>query len=500
MRRMQLRLPRLVASTGLVLALGIGCSSSSSDEEVSFPKGFLWGTATAAFQVEKGDAHTDWAAWVATDGKIKNGDSPDRGGPDAFAHVDDDIRLMKDHGLGAYRLSIEWGRLYPTRAAFDADTPDPDAVSAYDTLLGKLHAAGIVPMVTLHHFAFPDWLDDVTKPKEPQGWERPETVDLFVEFAKRTAARWGDKVDLWITINEPLVTIVTGYIQGGSPPGVLLDPGRAFAVAKTMVRAHAKAFDAIHAADTKDADGDGASALVSIAKHQRTFHPYDPTDPDDVAATDHVHYLWNLWFWNAIVHGDWDDDIDGSLDGPNDRRADPTLRGRADFLGINYYSDTLISAHRGIVIPIVKASVSQDHLPTDRPKTDVAWDIYPEGFQTVLLEAKPFALPVYVTENGLADRDDKNRARFLSEHLLRVGRAIAAGVDVRGYFHWSLIDNFEWQSGFCPKFGFASVDPQTGARSPRASFETYARIAKSGRLRQSEIDPLPAYVTGDFCN
>lgn len=459
----------------------------------------MWGSASAAFQVEKGNAHTDWGHWVATTGKIKNGDSPDVGGPDAFSHFDDDIKALKDSGQNSYRFSVEWGRIYPTRAAFDADTPDAAAVTAYDSLLSKLKAAGITPMVTLNHFALPDYLSDVTKPTAPQGWENQETTDLFVQFCSRMGKRWGDKVDWWVTINEPLVVVVAGYIQGGSPPGVVLDPTRGFAVAKAMVRAHAKAFDALHAADTVDADGDGKTALVSVAAHQRTFHPSDPTDPDDVTAAEHVRYIWNLWFLNALVKGDYDEDLNGDLTGSSDRVADPALKGRLDYIGINYYSDTLISAHHGVLIPIINAAVTQDHLTTGRAKTDVAWDIYPEGFKTVLGEAKAYGLPVVVTENGIADRTDRNRARFLAEHIYQMGWAMKEGLDVRGYFHWSLLDNFEWQSGFCPKFGLESVDPLTGVRTARSSVQTYKSIITANKVTKGQIAALPPYTDGTFC-
>ena len=495
----------------------VGCSSSGSGDgggadagdagdagsgarEVTFPAGFLWGTATAAFQVEKGDVHTDWSHWADTPGKIKNGDHPDVGGPDALAHVDEDIGLMTAEGHSAYRFSIEWVRIYPTRAAFDSDTPDAEAITAYTTLLAKLRAAGITPMVTLAHFALPDWLDDVTAPAMPQGWERPETSTLFVEFARRMAARFGKDVDWWITLNEPLNVVLAGYLQGSFPPGVVLDVSRAFAVVRAEARVHAAAYDAIHAADTVDADGDGKAAWVSFAAHQRTYHPLDAADPDDVAAAEHVRYIANLWFLNAVTHGDWDDDLDGTYDGPNDKRADPTLVGRLDYVGLNYYSDTLISAHRGIVIPVINAAILQDRLPTDRPKTDFFWDIYPEGFGTVLDEAKGYGLPILVTENGIADQADVSRGRFVAEHLFQLGLAIQRGADVRGYFHWAMVDNFEWASGFCPKFGLHTVDKATGQRTARESARVYTGIIRAGKVRQQDIDAMPPYGAPTPCN
>jgi beta-glucosidase/6-phospho-beta-glucosidase/beta-galactosidase len=502
----------------VVLALALvagGCGSSSSappqgdagtdagpppPAEVTFPAKFLWGTATAAFQVEKGDSHTDWAHWVAIAGKVKNGDLPDVGGPDALNHEDDDVGALKSSGQNAYRFSIEWARLYPTLADFTADTPDPAGIASYDALLTKLQAAGITPVVTLMHFALPDYLDDVTQAAQPQGWEQQMTSDLFVQYCSRIAKRWGDKIDYWVTLNEPLVNALLGYLQASYPPGVFFDINRTLAVVKAEARVHTRAYDAIHAADTVDADGDGSAALVSIAAHQRTFHPEDPTSADDVAATQRVEYLWNRWFFNVIVKGDWDDDFDGNVTGPNDKQADPSLKGRADYLGVNYYSDTLISAHRGIIIPVINAAVQQDHLPTGRPETDTAWDIYPEGFGAVLDEAASYQLPILVTENGLADRNDENRPRFLAEHLYQLGWAIQRGAIVRGYMHWALMDNFEWISGFCPKFGFFSVDPVTAARTARPSAALYGRIVQAGKVSTADILALPPYAPPTLCN
>jgi len=480
--------------------VALACSSTPDTPpppaSVTFPAGFMWGASTAAFQVEADDIHTDWSHWAAMPGKIKNGDTPDPNGPDSLDHVDDDVALLQSTHQNAYRFSIEWGRIYPTLDDFNDDTPDPAGLAAYDNLVDKLRAANVTPMVTLHHFAFPDWLSDVTDPNDPQGWERPGVVDQFATFCSRMASHFGDRVDWWITINEPLNVVVGGYIQGSFPPGLILNTDRGFAVAKIEVRAHAACFDAIHQADTVDADGDGKPAMVSLAKHLRTFHPYDDTDPDDQTAADRVKYIYNDWFLNAVVLGNWDDDLDGTLtDSPNDVTGDPTLVGRADYLGVNYYSDTLVSASRGVIIPVIDAAIYEAFMPTTRPKTDFGWDIYPEGLGTVLDEVKPYGLPVVITENGIADAGDVNRARFIAEHLYQAGWAIQRGVDLRGYFHWALVDNFEWANGFCPHFGLASYDPTTKARTARASARTYASIIQAGAVKQSDIDAMPPYAT-----
>ncbi len=463
---------------------------------VTFPAHFLWGSATAGFQVEKGDDNTDWAAWVAMSGKIQNGDNPDVGGPDALDNITADVADLVATHQTAYRFSLEWARIYPTLADFMSDTPDPAAITAYSSLLDALVAAKITPVVTLDHYTLPQYVDDVTMSSSPQGWELPSTTTMFVTFASRMAARWGGQVDYWLTLNEPLVYAVAGYLEGSFPPGALLDVDRCIAVIKAEVLAHVQAYDAIHAADTIDADGDGKAALVSVAKHQRTFHPLDSTSAGDIAAAKHVEYLWNQWFFNVIVDGNWDDAFDGSYTEPNDKMNDPTLKGRADFLGINYYSDTLVSATSGIIIPApVNASIEQAHLPTGRPETDVGWDIYAEGLGTVVDEAKSWGLPILITENGIADHADVNRPRFLYDHLYQLGWAMERGANVIGYLHWASVDNFEWASGFCPKYGLFSYDMTTEARTAKPSAMEYASIIKAGQVTLDDLTAAPAYAT-----
>lgn len=465
--------------------------------EVTFPKGFLFGSATASFQIESGNGNTDWGVWASLPGKIKNGDKPDDG-PDALAHIDEDVAALVASKQNAYRFSFEWGKLYPTREAFDADTPDPATLAKYEELVKKVRAAKLVPMLTLSHFSLPLWLADPRK-TGPFGWENPATVDAFAGYCSRIAKRFGADVDLWATINEPVVAPLAGYIQGGFPPGLTLEVDRALAVAKAEAYGHARCYDAVHAADTVDADGDGKAALVGPVLHQRDVLPKDPSDADDRAAADRVRYVNNLWFANATTRGDFDDDFDGKLDGPNDKKADPALANRADFLGVNYYTAMVASAAGGVILPRVNAVIKADHLESDRPKTDFYWDIHPQGFATILDEIADYKRPVYITENGIADSADKNRARFLSEHLFELGYAMKRGLDVRGYFHWSLVDNFEWNSGFCPRFGLLTFDPKTRARSVRKSVSTFTSIIEASRITQADLDALPPYAAPTYC-
>lgn len=491
---------------GLVSIAIAACSSDTSDPEpteepqpaeVTFGPGFMWGSASAAFQVEKGLANTDWGIWVKTPGKIKGGDDPDKGGADALAHIAEDIALLKATNQNTYRFSVEWARMMPTKDHMLRGEVDNAALEAYDKLFAALKAANIRPFVTLQHFSLPDYLSDPRKPNDPQGWERPDTIDFFAKWCEIAADLWGDQVDWWATINEPIVSPIAGYIQGNFPPGVVLAVDRALTVGKNQALAHAKCFDAIKRRDTKDADGDGTTSMVGIVQHQRAVEPEDPTYPDDVAAAERVRYVNNLWVLNAVVRGDWDDDFDGKLDGPKDRKGDPALA-KSDYIGINYYS-ALVATVNGIKIPVIDAFIKQDRLVNDRPKTDFFWDIYPKGFRIVLDEIRDYKKPIVITENGIADSKDVNRTRFLLEHLYELGKAKASGLDIRGYIYWSLLDNFEWASGFCPRFGLHSVDRTTGARTARPSAQTYARIAKDGRVTKAEMDAAPPYAPPTYC-
>jgi beta-glucosidase/6-phospho-beta-glucosidase/beta-galactosidase len=315
------------------------------------------------------------------------------------------------------------------------------------------------------------------------------------------AKQFGAQIDWWATLNEPTLPPLTGYIAGRYPPGILLDSQRAATYAKGEGIAHAKCYDAIHANDTVDADGDGKAALVSMVNQSRAVEPLDPTNPDDVAAADHVRYIANAWCWNLAVLGNWDDDFDGTLTGPNDRTADPALKGRADYIGLNYYTALYASARSGVIIPPpFNAAVQLDHLPNSRPKTDAWEDIYPDGFRIVIDALAQYNLPFVITENGIADSQDVNRPRFLLEHLFQVGWAMQRGLTILGYFHWSLVDNFEWDGGFCPKYGLESVDPTTGARTAKHSLSLFTSLIQKSKISQADIAAMPAYAPASPCN
>jgi beta-glucosidase len=456
--------------------------------EVTFPAELLWGATTTSFQVERGLGHTDWGIWAALPDKVEGGDLPDDG-PDALGHVREDVERMRAMGLTSYRLGLELARVYPSQEAFDANEPDAAGLAAYDELVNALVAAGITPMVTLHDYVWPAYLSDPLDGAQPQGWERIDARVAFEVWCHHMAAHFGDRVDLWITINEPTLEASAGYLEGSSPPGVS-DAERMTDVLADQLEGHARCYDAIHQSDEVDADRDGVAALVSIAAHQRAFEPADATRAADRAAAEHSRRFWNLWFLDAIVRGDVDENFDDAID----VEGDPALAGRADFVAVNYFGPAQIDAgsdeleHVGH-LPLLTG------LASARPKTDLGWDIDAPGLGRVLDEVAGYGLPIFVTENGVADAADHNRARFVAEHAWEIGLARARGLDVRGYFYGALIDGFEWAAGFCPRFGLYAVDFGSAARtrSETSAVAVLSALAGERYLDRERVEALAPY-------
>ena len=492
----------------------------------SFPPGFLWGSATAPYQVEGGLHHTDWNAWENMAGRIAHGDHADDG-PRSYTQFTQELDALVATHQNAYRLGLDWSRIFPTRDAWNrcfgaramplADftaacraAADPDGLAYYHRVLDAMAQRHLVPMVTLFHFVLPDYLDDLSQPYDSTGFVRDGIVDDFGAWSRFAGAEYGRQVDWWITFNEPLVIAAGGYLESIFPPGAPLDFNRVRRLVLNMIRSHGRGYDALHEADTftaagNDADGGvgstgGRPAMVSIASHNRVFRAARPGNADDERAAVSGAYINNALFLNAIVRGDLDVDADGSLDGPTDVRNDPSLRARADFIGLNYYGLTLM---RGIPsLPILHGLPQQTSLPTPLPKSDLDWDLYPQGFLLVLRELRPYGLPVLVTENGIADASGTNRPRYLAEHLAILARAIREGMDVRGYFHWSIIDNFEWAEGYCPRFGLYTVDytDPMRHRSPTPGADTLRTIIDANQVSDALLGSVPAYHPPQLCH
>jgi len=389
---------------------------------VDFPNGFLWGAATAAHQIEGNNVHNDW--WRAEEAGIL----PHRSGAacDSWNRWADDIRLLQDMGLNAYRFSVEWARIEPEPGHFDQT-----ALDTYRRMLEAMRSGGIEPLVTLHHFTNPAWLAD------RGGWSNLEVVPRFGQYADRLARTLGDLVSWWVTINEPSILGLKGYVNGSWPPFRTRDPRGYLSLMRYTTRAHML----------------GRQAL-------KASHP-----AAQVGVAFAVWPMQALRWWSPIDQlmarlGDW---------GWQGRVLNRTLRA-LDWIGVNYYSRTTVGWPRARTDVVSDSDV----------RTDFGWEIYPRGLYDVLLRVGRYGKPVVITENGIADRDDDLRPGYIVAHLREAHRAISAGVDLRGYMHWSLLDNFEWAEGFSQCFGLATRD-----RMLRSSAQVYGTIARANQVALS---------------
>ncbi len=518
------------ALAAIAMALSLPSSALAAQH---FPTGFLWGTAIAGFQTEAGqgrnlDPSSDWFAWThdpsnIADGTV-SGDLPEQG-PGHWRRYARDLDLAADElNNNAFRLSVEWPRIFP-RSTEDIDVgaridrrelkrldkrADQAAVRHYRKELRAAAKRGITPFVTLHHWTIPSWLHDpvATKaalagrgPDEPLpelaagGWLDPKTVDEFAKYAAYLGWRLGDRADYWNTLNEPLVQVTNGFVnvpglvEAYWPPGAFSFSG-AIAALTNLERANTVAYNALKRFDRADADGDRRDSRVGPVMNMIAFTPADPASTADQEATEHADYLFNRLFLNGVVGGDVDRNGDGAIGA---EEADLHRR-KADFVGLNYYFRGRVAAAGAPLtqsIPILDFLPSTSYATPAAPSlppcptscSELGAEIYPEGFRQVLGTASEYGLPLYVTENGIADADDDQRPGYLLDHLRQLRLAIRDDdLDVRGYFHWSLTDNLEWVYGYQPKFGLYSYDPETLKRTPRRSARLYGKIARRNAL------------------
>jgi beta-glucosidase len=422
------------------------------------PPGFWFGAATAAHQIE-GGTHNDWTEWEAIEGHIKNGDSSHIA-CNSWEQWPEDIQALEQLGANAYRLGIEWSRVEPEEDRYDAV-----AIARYRTIMQMLRARHIVPVVTLFHFTLPLWLS------ARGGFEDPSTIEAFANFAARMGQELGDQIDVWVTVNEANVYALEGYNAGIWPPGVK-DGKRQTIVYANLIRAHAAASRALRENDQVDADGDGKATFIGLAHHVRIFQPASSALLDQTITA-----LSDDYFNESLPRALHDGKIQMSIPGTYALDVhDDTLVGTTDWLGLNYYTRDHVRADLG------SATLSQQYVPQGRPQNDLGWEIYPEGLTDVLVRYARFGWPLLITENGIADQNDAKRSEFLQRHVFAIETAVRAGVDVRGYLHWSLMDNFEWAEGYAGKFGLFAIDFNDSAlrRTPRPSVATFR--AMSGNI------------------
>ena len=435
-------------------------STNPTSANRAFPTGFLWGTASSSHQVEGHNVNNQWAAFERLPGAIADGSTAGRA-CDWWSNAEADFDRMAALSLNVHRLSLEWSRIEPQPGRYDRD-----ALARYRAILTALHDRGISPWVALHHFTNPLWLE------AQGGWENPAVVPRFTAYARVAADHLGDLCTTWLTFNEPLVYLGQGWIRGAWPPQ-RPHPIRARRVFLHLLRAHAAAYRAIHAARP--------TVQVSIAKAMRRFAPLRPGHPGDRVAAWLRRYLYeDLWF-AATVRG-------RILPPLGIGQFDASLANTLDFIGVNYYARRWVRFS-----PDPRRIFAQEENPPGGELADPgnhgpATRFDPAGLTEAIRYVRAFGKPIYVTEHGLPDAADKRRPRWLLAHLAALHQAIADGADVRGYFHWTLVDNFEWTDGWSQRFGLIALDPVTQQRSPRPSAELYATIARANAIPAHLLD------------
>lgn len=438
------------------------------DAGPSFPDGFLWGAATSAHQVEGDNRNNQWWRFEQEPGRILNGDRSGRA-CDHWNRFDDDFALAAADHHNAHRLSLEWSRIEPQPGVFDAA-----AIAHYHDVLSSLRRHRLIPIVTLHHFTDPLWI------WERGSWENRETIDRFVEFAAFCGREFGGEVDWWCTVNEPDVLAFRGWSEGVWPPAKR-DNTTALAVMANLIEAHGRAYRALHQADTLDADGDGQAARVGFAKHAVILEPLRPWFAPDVLLRSFEHRVFNHAVLDAAISGRIDLQIPGAR---GVKREVAELRDSVDYVGINHYTRWK-----------VRAFARDAHVtPPGAVVNDLGWEVFPSGIASVVRDAARAGKPVLILENGVADAHDALRPRALVETLVHLSEAIAAGTNVIGYLHWSLLDNFEWAEGYHGRFGLYQVDfgNPTLPRTRTRSADLFSRIARANAIEADVLAEQPA--------
>jgi beta-glucosidase len=434
------------------------------------PPGFRFGASTAAYQIEgaaaeDGRGPSIWDTFSHEPGRIGDGSTGDVA-CDHYHRLDEDLDLMQRLGLGGYRFSISWPRIQPTGAG---DT-NPAGLDFYERLVDGLLERGIQPMVTLYHWDLPQALED------EGGWLNRDTADRFAEYAALVGERLADRVEHWIPVNEPNVVTMQGYATGAHAPGRTL-MFEALPVAHHLLLAHGRSAIALRAA--------GASSIGCANNHA----PMWPASEDeaDVGASKLFDALWNGMFAEPMLFGRYPRDV-APLVEPSIQAGDlATIRQPLDFYGVNYYNPMRIAAaEEDAPIPFDVMDI------LGYPTTDFGWPVVPDALREwlITLRARYRAAlpPIIITESGCSYAtapnetgvvDDQARIDYLDAHLRAVAVAVRAGVDVRGYYTWSLLDNFEWAEGYRQRFGLVYVDYDTLERTPKRSFEWYAETIRS---------------------
>ena len=420
-----------------------------------FPRGFLWGTATAAHQVEGNNTNNQWWKWEQeghTNGT--SGLAADWWG----GRWKEDFDRAAEAGQNAHRMSVEWSRIQPT-----PDTWDEDALEHYRTMLRGLRERGMTPMITLHHFSDPLWF------YEMDAWEHEEAVPLFEKFVRKTVDALKEYCTLWCTINEPNVYALSGYVTGNFPTkrrGIRI----AMRVMANMLKGHAAAYRAIHEVQRE--------ARVGLAHHHRPMVSKRSWSPLDGLMRKLRYDTVNMAFPSGLSTG--------TMRTPVGKFHVPEAKGTQDFLGLNYYSVDTVSFHLGKS----KELFTHGEYPAgaDTSTNNFIANIPTGLFETIKWAVRAYPnLPILITENGVEDSDDQLRRRYLAQHIHQMWRAVNFNWPVKGYFHWTLVDNFEWDRGWTQQFGLWGLDVETQKRIKRPSADLYAEICRENGLSSEMV-------------
>jgi beta-glucosidase/6-phospho-beta-glucosidase/beta-galactosidase len=484
----------------------------------TFPAGFVFGTAIAGFQVDMGcptvaaatceDRASDWYQWITTDRIINNpllfmSKDPPSKGPGFYELYESDLDLAAtDLGNGAVRLSIEWSRLFPT-PTFDANNhaaltaiASKDGIAFYHRLFAAMKKRGLTPFVTVNHYSLPLWIHDGNAcnvnlddciASGHGGWADPDRgriVNELTKYAQFLAEEYGGEVDRWATLNEPFsAVVVAGYLisspSRSNPPGLsgpFMRVDGAKTAATAMIEAHAHMYDVIKAFDKQDADGDGKNAEVGIVYPYSDIRPKDPSKPEDVKSAADAKYFFEDMFMDGVVLGRIDEQWD-QAPGAAPVRSD--IAGRIDFIGVNYYFG-FNAAPTPLAGPLQFIS---PHFNFDPINGFDGND--PTGIEDTLVKLyAKYKLPLYVTETGSVQDDEHQGAAWIVKTLDGTRSAIKRGADVRGYFAWSLMDNYEWNHGMGMRFGLYEVNTDTKARKRRESGYVFSLMSKARDVPQ----------------
>ena len=398
-----------------------------------FPKDFLWGSSTSSHQVE-GNNKNDWSDWENKKKTISLSGEACR----HYELFDEDFKIAKELNQNSHRLSIEWSRIQPEKNSWDNNE-----IGHYKKVIESLKSKGIKPIVTLHHFTNPIWFSKIS------GWLNKDAPVYFEEYSHKIISSLSEDVSFWITINEPTIYAYNSYLSGIWPPGEK-NPLKAKKVLDNMIRAHKKSYQIIHEYSKID------SPYVSAANHMRAFSKYPYGVPFlNSLSRKTVDYYFNFWFLERI-------------------------REHLDFIGLNYYTRDFVKFNilkpENLFIQICQLDI------INSSRNSLGWEIYPEGLFEILMNLKKYKLPVLISENGICTDNDKQRWNFINSHLREVKKALQKDVTILGYLYWSLIDNFEWENGFKPRFGLVEVNYQDFSRKIRESAKKFSEVCRLNSL------------------